>query len=692
MKRIVLSIWFLALVVAIPVIVLLPPVFEKYRIEPVDEGFSKEPNPVFYFEDLNSDGKIEKVILFSKPQEENKVAFQYFDENGAMIDQVNFTAKYYGDFHRLWFADFDEDGNKEIYLISCERDSILLNWVSVFPEVSEIHSLPLCMVTYFGDNKEVDYSIGEFYHLDLENDGRKELVFALNGGYSYSPRQIFKVDIRNRTVERSQNTGSACGPLTFYDLNGDGKLEIISDGQVAPDRDWFNLPYNEPAPYLKVYNADLSFFFPPVKFCEGIQSITQTFVVENGKEPGLLCIFLSHSADCEPFRAYKINLNGEITASMDYPGTDKVRMKFVIQNDKGNFVTQTRPSQLLEFSKDLEIVGTFRLDNDDDISYLAKRDLNGDGKPEYFFQNRNHSDLLVVTDNLKRIYRIPVKGIYSGISGDELFGKANQFYVIAGNAYQVYSFDQNRWYFMKFPGYMLIYLVSALFIWLLQTLRMKQIEEKTKLQNQVHELQLSSLRNQLDPHFIYNTFNTIASVIKQGRNDEGYDLFLLLSKMVRKQLESPDKIYTTLKGELDFVRDYLSIQKFRFKDLFHYEIKVEKNVDTGLQIPKMLIQVHVENALKHGIRSLKTGGLLHIRVSMTDGKVKIEIEDNGIGREKSKQLKTESNGIGLKTIQQIIELNNQKNKNHISQKITDVKDVTGNVAGTLVQIFIGKNN
>lgn len=69
--------------------------------------------------------------------------------------------------------------------------------------------------------------------------------------------------------------------------------------------------------------------------------------------------------------------------------------------------------------------------------------------------------------------------------------------------------------------------------------------------------------------------------------------------MVRSNLKNSTEIYTTLKDELDFVQDYLSIQKFRFKDMFEYVIDIDKNVNTKLKIPKMLIQIHVENALKH---------------------------------------------------------------------------------------------
>ena len=189
---------------------------------------------------------------------------------------------------------------------------------------------------------------------------------------------------------------------------------------------------------------------------------------------------------------------------------------------------------------------------------------------------------------------------------------------------------------------------------------------------------------------MYNTFNTIASVIKQGRNDEAHNVFIQFSKMVRSNLENSTKIYTTLKDEMDFVHDYLSIQKFRFKDMFEYVIDMDKNVNTKLKIPKMLIQIHVENALKHGLRTIKNGGVLHLRILNERPNVKIEITDNGIGREKAKEGNTRGTGIGLKAIQQIIELNNQKGRHKITQKIIDLKEENGKAAGTKVILLISE--
>ena len=274
------------------------------------------------------------------------------------------------------------------------------------------------------------------------------------------------------------------------------------------------------------------------------------------------------------------------------------------------------------------------------------------------------------------------------MTGDDLFRKPNQFYIKSKNSFSVYSFAKNPLYLFRYSVYLLIYFISVLIIFLFQRILESRLKEKYELRNQVHELQLKTLRNQLDPHFIYNTFNTIASVIKQGKSNEAYDLFVQLSKMIRSNLEGSNEIYTTLKKELDFVRDYLTIQKKRFGELFEYEIITDKNVPQNLKIPKMLIQIHAENALKHGIRPLLNGGILTIRVIDEPQLTTIEIRDNGIGRRKAKEISSDSTGIGLKTIQQIIELNNANESQKITQQIVDLKDEKGLDCGTLVILKI----
>lgn len=180
----------------------------------------------------------------------------------------------------------------------------------------------------------------------------------------------------------------------------------------------------------------------------------------------------------------------------------------------------------------------------------------------------------------------------------------------------------------------------------------------------------------------------VASVVQRGNNDEAYNLIVQFSKLVRKNMKASGEIFTTLTNEIDFVQDYLSIQKFRFKGMFDFNIAVEKGIDSKIKIPKLLIQVHVENALKHGIRPSQKKGELKILVSGGQKGILIEVEDNGVGRQEAMNNNTEGDGIGLQAINELIGINNQHNKTKIQQEIIDLKDTGGEALGTKIVLRI----
>lgn len=109
----------------------------------------------------------------------------------------------------------------------------------------------------------------------------------------------------------------------------------------------------------------------------------------------------------------------------------------------------------------------------------------------------------------------------------------------------------------------------------------------------------------MEPHFIMNTINTIGSSIYRQKPDEAYNLLLNFSNMARSLLLSSDTLTRILKEEPDFVRNYLELEKTRFSEVFDFSIHVEEGFDPEAIIPKMIIQLHVENALKHGLMPLK---------------------------------------------------------------------------------------
>lgn len=213
-----------------------------------------------------------------------------------------------------------------------------------------------------------------------------------------------------------------------------------------------------------------------------------------------------------------------------------------------------------------------------------------------------------------------------------------------------------------------------------------QLENEKK----IAQLKLISLKNQIDPHFTYNAMNTIASAIMKDEKDIAYRFFVRLSRLMRSIMNTSEKLSCNLESELEFVKDFLEIQQFRFKEQFDYSIVLEEGVNLNWELPKMTIQTFVENALKHGLMQQPIEGRVDIRISEGGDFFFIEIKDNGIGRERARQMPSQSTGKGLIILKGYFDFFNRYNYQKMHWEITDLKNEAGQAAGTLVSIVMPK--
>ena len=155
--------------------------------------------------------------------------------------------------------------------------------------------------------------------------------------------------------------------------------------------------------------------------------------------------------------------------------------------------------------------------------------------------------------------------------------------------------------------------------------------------------ELSALKAQLNPHFLYNIFNTISASVPP-KNEKTRHLIAELSDLFRYQLKASQVEKVSLREELEFVNKYLALEKERYKERLEVEINVEEDLK-GEMVPPMLLQPLVENSIKHGLFSLIEGGKISIKIFKKDEKLHFEIADTGIGV-KNKEALFEK-GIGL---------------------------------------------
>ncbi len=155
--------------------------------------------------------------------------------------------------------------------------------------------------------------------------------------------------------------------------------------------------------------------------------------------------------------------------------------------------------------------------------------------------------------------------------------------------------------------------------------------------------ELSALKAQLNPHFLYNIFNTISASVPP-KNEKTRNLIAELSDLFRYQLKASQVEKVSLREELEFVNKYLALEKERFQERLEVEINVDDDLKNEM-VPPMLLQPLVENSIKHGLSSLIEGGKISIKIFKKDEKLHFEIADTGVGVKNKDELFKK--GIGL---------------------------------------------
>ena len=203
-------------------------------------------------------------------------------------------------------------------------------------------------------------------------------------------------------------------------------------------------------------------------------------------------------------------------------------------------------------------------------------------------------------------------------------------------------------------------------------------------------LLLKSLRTQMNPHFIFNALNSVNNFI--AKNDEkAANKFLSdFSKLMRKVLDYSQKDFIQLEEEIELNQLYLKLEHFRFRDKFDYQFE-NKLDDLDLEIPPMLIQPFIENAVWHGLRYKEGHGKLSVELTNTQTHLLVKVADDGIGRKKSLELKTKNQkkykSTGLANISRRIALINELYHKGYEIKVTDVQPAADET-GTIVTIKI----
>jgi len=219
----------------------------------------------------------------------------------------------------------------------------------------------------------------------------------------------------------------------------------------------------------------------------------------------------------------------------------------------------------------------------------------------------------------------------------------------------------------------------------------ERAKKKAELNKKISELKLQALRAQMNPHFVFNTINSIQYFISSNERKAAYRYLSKFSKLMRRVLDNAEKSKLPISEELDSLKLYLELESLRFEGKFNYKIVVDAKIDVhNIEIPTLLIQPFVENAIHHGLRFKRSNGTLDIQISLGDSSIICIIEDNGIGIRKALKSKNKNGGhkpVGLKVSQERLATLNELRKNGRGVEIIDLAKSNGGT-GTRVKIVI----
>lgn len=231
-----------------------------------------------------------------------------------------------------------------------------------------------------------------------------------------------------------------------------------------------------------------------------------------------------------------------------------------------------------------------------------------------------------------------------------------------------------------------ITLISLVILYYRRLIRKQKEKEKIATEQQQNELEktllkLENLRSQMNPHFVFNALNSIQDYIITNEKDLAGDYLGKFADLIRMYLEQSSKQKISLQEEIDTLNQYLELEKLRFEDKLSYKIYVDHTIDTnGIEIPTMLIQPYVENALKHGLLHKKNKGNLSVNITKNSDKTHLicTIIDDGVGRERAIAIKKKQfkpyKSFATKATQNRVELLNYNKANKITVVIENLND------------------
>lgn len=350
------------------------------------------------------------------------------------------------------------------------------------------------------------------------------------------------------------------------------------------------------------------------------------------------------------------------------------------------------------FNTDINNGDTIRLKYDQNsFSFkFAALDFTNPNKNLYQYRLKNYNDNWIQTTSELRIANFtkvkPGEYVFQ-IKATNSSGYWNN------DVFSIYLLLKPPWWNTWVFKILMIVFIASLIFYSLRTyfrrLNRKHEWEKRMLtmQKELSEIQQKSLQLQMNPHFIFNSLNSIQHFILEQDEEAAHVYLTNFSSLMRKILENSKHPYISLHEELETIKLYLDIEKLRFSNHFEYNIKLSNKLNPGIiQIPPMLIQPYLENAIWHGLMPKNESGRIDINIEpVSEHQLKFSIRDNGIGRTRAREISKKRRGhksTGMRNIEERIELMNQLNNTQMKVEVIDLYNDDHEAVGTEVIVFL----
>lgn len=259
----------------------------------------------------------------------------------------------------------------------------------------------------------------------------------------------------------------------------------------------------------------------------------------------------------------------------------------------------------------------------------------------------------------------------------------------------VYNFSVATPFYLSWWFYSSIFVTVIAFVTITNKRRLKRIKDEQKMkleyEQEINKLQLKSLQAMMNPHFVFNSLSAIQQQINAGENENANIYLTRFSKLLRKNLETINELYVTIEEEIIRLKLYLDTEKTRLGNKLNYTIHCEDGLEIyDVCIPTMLLQPLVENAIWHGIMPSEYTGEVSIHFRERNGRIQIEINDNGIGYEMSIRTKLQnlnkSQNLGISITKARLKYLEQKLKKPINISIEDLSNYGSHGTRILIEL------